>query len=175
VDTERATRQLALIAEISALAEQSGIEVWLRGGWAVDFTLGELTRDHRDIDWFTWAETIPALRAALTEHGFAPDPVADEGVQYDVIKDGEDVQFALLARDADGNPIVAGGPYAGELWPVDLLDAEPGRIGEQSARVINPRAQIEIKRMMPVWVPGTARRPKDAEDIARLEARSGTR
>ncbi|HEY4024196.1 MAG TPA: hypothetical protein VGM75_36310, partial [Pseudonocardiaceae bacterium] len=97
-------------------------------------------------------------------------PVADDSVQYDVVKDGEDLQFALLARDSDGAPVVAGGPYAGEPWPVDLLDAEPGRIGEQQCPIISPRAQIEIKRMMPVWVPGMARRAKDAEDIARLEA-----
>jgi hypothetical protein len=36
--------------------------------------------------------------------------------------------------------------------------------------VISPAAQIEIKQMMPVWVPGRPRRPKDAADIARLRA-----
>jgi hypothetical protein len=171
VDNDRIARQLRLIAEISALAERIGVEVWLRGGWAVDFTLGEVTRDHRDIDWFTWAETLPALRAALTERGFRPDLVADESVQYDVVKDGEDLQFALLARNTDSAVVVAGGRYAGEPWPAGLLDAEPGRIGDQRCPVINPRAQIEIKQMMPVWVPGMPRRAKDAEDIARLEAR----
>jgi hypothetical protein len=164
-------RQLRLITEVVGLAENVGVEVWLRGGWAVDFALGEVTREHRDIDWFTWAEAIPAWRAALTEHGFAPTPVNDDSAQYDVTKDGEDLQFALLARNADGAPVVAGGPYAGEPWPVDLLDAQPGRIGAQRCPIINPRAQIEIKQMMPVWVPGMPRRPKDAHDIARLEAR----
>ena len=171
MDAARTTRQLRLIAEITALAGTIGVPVWLRGGWAVDFALGEVTREHRDIDWFTWAESLPALRAALTGHGFAPAPVNDGTVQYDVTKDGEDLQFALLARDTDGSPVVAGGPYAGEPWPTDLLDAEAGRIGTQRAPIINRRAQIEIKAMMPVWVPGMPRRPKDAEDIARLEAR----
>jgi hypothetical protein len=174
VDTDRTARQLRLIAEITSLAERIGVEVWLRGGWAVDFTLGEVTRDHRDIDWFTWAETLPTLptlRAALDEHGYQPDPVAEESVQYDVVKDGEDLQFALLARDERGNPAVAGGPYAGEPWPTDLLDGQRGRIGRQQCPVVNPRAQIEIKQMMPVWVPGMPRRPKDAQDIRRLEAR----
>jgi hypothetical protein len=36
--------------------------------------------------------------------------------------------------------------------------------------VVSPQAQIEIKRMMPVWDPSRPRRAKDAEDIARLEA-----
>jgi hypothetical protein len=39
-----------------------------------------------------------------------------------------------------------------------------------SCPIIAPRVQIEIKRMMPTWVPGRPHRPKDAEDIARLEA-----
>ncbi|HEX4226527.1 MAG TPA: hypothetical protein VHZ97_29455 [Pseudonocardiaceae bacterium] len=171
MDTDRTARQLRLIGEITSLAERIGVEVWLRGGWAVDFTLGEVTRDHRDIDWFMWTQSLPKLRAALDEHGFQPDPVADETAQYDVTKDGEDLQFALLARGSEGNPVVAGGSYAGEPWPADLLDGESGRIGEQRCPVVNPRAQIEIKQMMPIWVPGMPRRAKDAEDIARLEAR----
>jgi hypothetical protein len=51
-----------------------------------------------------------------------------------------------------------------------MLDAPPGRIGDLECPVISPRAQIEIKKMMPVWVPGMARRSKDAADIARLRA-----
>ena len=171
MDQDRTDRQLRLIDEITSLAERCGIQVWLRGGWAVDFALGEVTREHRDIDWFTWAATLPTLRAALTEHGFLPTPVNDDSVQYDVTKDGEDLQFALLARDADGAPTVAGGPYAGAAWPADLLDAPPSRIGDQTCPIVSPRAQIEIKQLMPVWVPGMPRRAKDAEDIRRLKAR----
>ncbi|RKR92448.1 hypothetical protein BDK92_6889 [Micromonospora pisi] len=35
-----AVRQLEAIAEVVALAERARIEVWLRGGWAMDFFLG---------------------------------------------------------------------------------------------------------------------------------------
>jgi hypothetical protein len=38
---------------------------------------------------------------------------------------------------------------------------------------VSAAAQIEIKEMMPVWVPGMRRRAKDAEDIARLRAALG--
>lgn len=66
--------------------------------------------------------------------------------------------------------MVAGGPRAGEVWPEGMLDASVGRVGAPRCPVISPRAQIGIKQMMPVRVPGPARRAKDAEDIARLEA-----
>lgn len=34
--------------------------------------------------------------------------------------------------------------------------------------MISPEAQIEIKEMMPVWVPERPRRPKDRDDLALL-------
>ncbi|GIF05714.1 hypothetical protein [Actinoplanes siamensis] len=37
--------------------------------------------------------------------------------------------------------------------------------------IIAPEAQIEIKRMYPVWNPALPRRPRDATDIGRLGAR----
>jgi hypothetical protein len=77
------------------------------------------------------------------------------------------MSFGWLARGAHGQVTVAGGRFAGEPWPDGMLDWPPGRIGELQIPIINPHVQIEIKEM-PVWVPGRPRRPKDAEDIARL-------
>ncbi|MEV4880291.1 hypothetical protein [Streptomyces cyaneofuscatus] len=51
-----------------------------------------------------------------------------------------------------------------------MLDGPLGRIGTTACPVISPAAQIEIKRMTPVWIPGRPRRAKDAEDIRVLEA-----
>jgi len=34
MDTERAQRQLRLIADTVAMSERLGIQIWLRGGWA---------------------------------------------------------------------------------------------------------------------------------------------
>lgn len=78
--------------------------------------------------------------------------------------------FSLLATDRFGRVVVAGGPWAGEVWPEGMLDASVGRIAALRCRIISPRTQIEIKQMMPVWVPGRPRRKKDVEDITRLEA-----
>jgi hypothetical protein len=53
-----------------------------------------------------------------------------------------------------------------------MLDRLAGHIGAVACPIISPRAQIEIKRMMPAWVPGRPRRAKDARDIAVLRAAS---
>jgi Aminoglycoside-2''-adenylyltransferase len=111
-----------------AMAERLGVQVWLRGGWAMDFFLGQVTRDHVDIDWEAWN-----------------------------------------ARGQDSKVTVAGGLFAGEPWPDGMLDWLPAeRIGSVQCRIISPAVQIECKEMMPVSVPGRPRRPKDAEDVARL-------
>jgi hypothetical protein len=188
-------RQLAAIAEVAGL----GIAVWLRGGWAMDFYLGRVTREHRDVDWFAWAADAGRITGALTARGWEllPEPPHDQ--QRDFRRDGVDLSFALITRRG-ADIVVAGGPWAGEPWPAGMLDGPESRTGDSdngsdgnssdngdsdgdngsdggrpalrgvTCAVISPYAQLEIKRMMPVWVPGLPRRPKDAEDIALLEA-----
>lgn len=136
----------------------------------MDFFLGEVTRDHRDIDWFAWAGDAPALGEALTRRGYQRVPGLPAEQQLDFLMDGEDLSVNLLRRDETGRVVVGGGPYAGAPWPDGMLDPHTGRIGEVACPIINPRTQVEIKQMMPVWVPGSPRRPKDLEDIARLRA-----
>jgi len=169
MDAERADRQLALIAGTVAMAERLGVQVWLRGGWAMDFFLGQVTRDHVDIDWEAWIADAPAITAGLQADGWRVIAAPPPDQQLDVAKDGEEMQFGWNARGQDGKVTVAGGPFAGEPWPDGMLDWLPaGRIGSVQCRIISPAVQIECKEMMPVWVPGRPRRPKDAEDIARL-------
>jgi hypothetical protein len=46
----RNQRQLALLREIDHFLGTGRIHYWLRGGWAMDFLLGEATREH-DAIW----------------------------------------------------------------------------------------------------------------------------
>ncbi|MEU9318262.1 aminoglycoside adenylyltransferase [Streptomyces sp. NPDC048295] len=166
----RADQQLHVIAEAVEVAGALGIPVWLRGGWAMDFFLGEITRDHEDIDWFVWADDAGALAGGLLQRCYEPVPGSPPDLQFDFVKDGLESSFTLLDRDTAGRVVVAGGPWAGAPWPEGMLDAGPGHIGGLQCAIVSPQAQIEIKRMTPVWDPSRPRRGKDAEDIARLEA-----
>lgn len=78
--------------------------------------------------------------------------------------------IAIIRLDDQGNAVVAGGTWAGEPWPVGMLDGRIGRIGDTRAPVISPGAQIEIKTMLPVWNPTLRRRQKDLDDVAALQA-----
>jgi hypothetical protein len=161
--------ELAQIAEISRVASAAGLAVWLRGGWAMDFHLGEVTRPHSDVDWFAWASDAPALVALLAPLGYVPVAGPPLGLQRDLAKDGVDHNVALLARSG-GRIVVPAGPYAGKPWPDGMLDGPAATLHGVTCAIVAVRAQIEIKEQLPVWVPGLARRPKDAADAARLRA-----
>jgi len=166
---DRMSHQLAAIREITDLADAMGIEIWLEGGWAMDFFLGQITRDHEDIDWFMWAADASSLTASLTQRGYEQRTGAPVDQQIDFVHDSIELSFKLIAKDEGGSVVVAGGPWKGEAWPEGILDGLEGHIGTVHARVLNPHAQIEIKRMMPIWVSDRPRRPKDLSDIVKIE------
>jgi len=166
--------QLAAVAEVADVAGEIAVNVWLRGGWAIDFYLGQVTRRHDDVDWFAWNDDLPRLVAALTRGGWREIGTHPIEQQRDLVRSDVELGFACLARGADEGVEVGGGPYAGAAWPARMLDdALLGAVGTVQCLVIAPAAQIEIKRMMPVWVPGMRRRPKDAQDGTRLEQALG--
>ncbi|WP_157410866.1 aminoglycoside adenylyltransferase [Actinoplanes rectilineatus] len=127
----------------------------------------------RDVDFFAWAADAPRIIEKITAMGYAllPEPPHDQ--QLDFLRDGVDLSFALVDRDEAGHVVVAGGPWAGERWPDGMLDGPAATLGGIRFAVVDPYAQMEIKRRMPEWVPGLPRRPKDAEDVARLAAALG--
>ncbi|SCG73423.1 nucleotidyltransferase domain-containing protein [Micromonospora humi] len=168
-------RQLDAIREVVDLAGAAGIEVWLRGGWAMDFHLGAVSRPHVDVDWYCWRHDADGLATLLRGWGWRPDPRMPAAKQLDLIHDDVELSFAYLARDPAGRVVVGAGPWAGTALPDGMLAAPPGRIGSLVAPVISVTAQIEFKEMFPVWMPERPRRAKDAADVARLRASVGDR
>jgi len=161
-------RQLAAIVAAVAAAESCDAPIWLRGGWAMDFFIGKITRPHLDVDLFCWTADVDRLTGSLVCHGFIPDAQAQDELGRDYLYGDIEVQLRLLGRDDNERVVVPAGPYAGELWPQGMLDYPPGRIDDVTCPIISPEAQIEIKEMMPVWVPGMPVRDKDQQDIALL-------
>ncbi|MET8043574.1 aminoglycoside adenylyltransferase [Micromonospora sp. NPDC005215] len=168
-----ARRQLASIAEVVAVAEATGLPVWLRGGWAMDFHLGTVTRPHVDVDWYCWREDAERLARLLLARDWRPDLRMPAELQLDLFTADVEVSFAYLGQDSDGRPTVGAGSWAGTPLPAGMLDAPPGRIGALTVPTISVAAQIEFKQMYPVWMPERPRRPKDADDLARLRSVPG--
>ncbi|GLV54319.1 hypothetical protein KDH_11670 [Dictyobacter sp. S3.2.2.5] len=85
------TRQLALLQETFEICKMKAIPIWIRGGWAVDFALGQITREHEDIDLFAWAKDAERLTEAFEQAGFCPQEGPPPDAQRDFTKGEESI------------------------------------------------------------------------------------
>lgn len=67
---QSALAQLNIIREISDVLSRAAIDHWLFGGWAVDFAVGEVTRQHRDVDFVVWEGDLPRIIGQLKLLGY---------------------------------------------------------------------------------------------------------
>jgi hypothetical protein len=138
---------------------------WLRGGWALDFHLGRLTREHADIDLVTWLRHRERIRLLLTGHGFSLVPGYPEP-QLVLEKRGQEASFLFIKRD-DGAIVVPG--Y--EAWPFAPGSFPERRktLGHVSVRVVSAEELLFEKLHYEQWS-GRPLRSKDDESIELLRA-----
>ncbi|MDR0267445.1 nucleotidyltransferase domain-containing protein [Paenibacillus sp.] len=120
-----------------------GGEFWLRGGWAIDFLLGEITRPHEDLDLVTWVQYRESLERALVEAEYERMPVSDR--QTDFRKGNVEIQFLYLTRSSDGNIIPNGLPEW--VWKANSLPLKHFTLNGISAFVLSPNQLLEEKEV----------------------------
>lgn len=163
-----ATRiQLRLIAEIAAVLDAAAIPWWLFGGWAMDFHLHQVTRDHDDIELFVRTEDGTRIRDALSGAGFiAPTGLhPDEGQPF--VKDGQEVGAWFIARD-DAGRVVTPGRWSDRPWPDGAFDGGRIRLGDLEAPAMSIEGLLEMKLGFSRHPHGAPLRAKDITDIVRL-------
>ena len=100
--------QLDLIDELVTIFRRAGMRFWLRGGWAIDFMLGRVTRSHSDVDLVTWkrhSSRIPDMLVALNF-----ELSRDLGVQMDFHKSGQTISIVFISKDKEGHIFTPGIP-----------------------------------------------------------------
>lgn len=149
------------MAEISAISEALGIPFWLRGGWAIDFYLGKITRPHDDIDFVTWIQDRERLEVELIKSGYEKTFVLKEfrNRQSDFRKENVEISFCYITHSDDGELIMNGLPEW--IWRPDSLLPQTFILNGISARVLNPRQLLEEKVVYEQI--GRTPRQKDAE------------
>ncbi|MGE6256838.1 nucleotidyltransferase domain-containing protein [Heyndrickxia sporothermodurans] len=153
--------QLKILSEINAISAEIGCEFWLRGGWAIDFLLGRVTRAHDDIDLVTWIQHREQLERALADAGYKQTPVKEDfrDRQSDFCKDDVEVTFSYITRTSEGSLIMNG--LLEWVWRADSLLPQEYLLNGISARVLNPRQLLEEKEVYEQI--GRTPRSKDAE------------
>jgi len=156
--------QLKILSEINQICSAQSFSIWLRGGWAIDFLLGRITRSHSDIDLVTLINYREPLEQALVNAGFQKIPVSE--LQTDFLKDGVDVSFVFVIRSEGGNIIANGFPNW--IWRKDALLTKSYKLHGISLFVLNPHQLLEEKM---VHEQGTGRklRAKDIESLKTIQ------
>ena len=99
-------RQLDTLGEVTALLDADGLDYWLFGGWAVDFHVGRVTREHGDVDLAVWLEDEACVASLLHANGWrhAPEPEEDGGTGYE--RDGVRLELTHLVQDGAGRVLI---------------------------------------------------------------------
>ena len=156
--------QLAILRQFQVLFAANRVRWWLRGGWAIDFMLGRITRPHSDIDIVIWARHRQRACRILLDAGFT---LTREWLptQTDFQIHDEVVSVAYLTRTQDNRVTTAGIPVW--EWPDGSLGQRPRRVEGVGARVVGPRQLLWEKESTER---GTGRplRPKDIQSMETL-------
>jgi hypothetical protein len=164
MDVSRAEQQLAAIASLSGALDERGLEYWLFGGWAVDFWVGSITRDHDDIDVAAPRSDQDAIKAALLGVGWRHTPAVDEvvGTRYQL--GGVEAEFTFVVPDADGRVFI---PFDQPLmWSAEPFGSDRRELLGVSCRTIPLRLLTEGKRKF--VDKGRAEAAKDRADYEAL-------
>jgi aminoglycoside-2''-adenylyltransferase len=161
--------QLELLRELEDVFGRARIRVWLRGGWALDFLLGRITRAHADIDVVTWLRHKRRLSAVLRSRRFQELPSPNPRTQAIFTKDGQELSILFVTRRGD-DVVVPGF----EPWPF-----APGSFGDVfrtlhaiTCRVLPAKALIHDKERHRGWS-GRPLRAQDRESLRLLRELTG--
>jgi hypothetical protein len=152
--------QFTLISQIRSILHSASIPFWLRGGWAIDFLLGHVAREHSDIDLVVLKRNAVQLRRLLEPAGFTF--LRDTGVQYDFTKQGQDISVVFISQNGD-TVFVAGIPEW--EWLPGALSLPPQKFDGLSCNVLSPEQLLDEKTG---YQTGTGRPPR-AKDLQSIE------
>jgi hypothetical protein len=155
--------QLEVLREIDLIFSRLQIDYWLRGGCAIDFLTGQITRPHADLDLVTWQRYRRQIQQTLVAAGF--EFTRELNVQIDFVKNGQDVTFMFLEHGADSVIHAHGLPEW--TWPPDSLPSAEHCLKGLCARVVSPTHML---RDIEGYEAATGRglRPKDIDTIVAL-------
>ncbi len=157
--------QLSLLRELDRILRRAHIRYWLRGGWALDFLLGEITRQHGDIDLVIWKRHAGRVQRVLREARYAGEHTTMPATDAKFSKRGQDISVLFIERGQPGMLATAG--FKDSRWSEDVLRGR-GCLADLTCRVISARGLLEEKEKTPGWL-GRPVRDKDIESMALLQ------
>ena len=160
-----AEEQLAAISSLDDLLDQHAIEYWVFGGWAVDFWVGAVTREHADIDVAAWRHDYDTIKAALEGGGWRHTPTPTDAVGTRYQWRSAEVEFTFVDAGHDGTVVI---PLEDPVvWSTDPLGDVRRELLGVSCRVI-PLALLRSGKSLARQ--GAVEGAKDRADFTALSA-----
>jgi hypothetical protein len=165
VTDPRAAQQLEAIASLNAACASAGVDYWLFGGWAVDFWVGRVTREHHDIDAAAWLRDFHAIKVALESVGWKHTPVKGEVIGTNYTRRAAVVEFTFVELRDDG-AIVIPFPDQPIVWSLESFGEHKVSLEGVGARVI-PLDLLRSAKQVPRQPPEEAAKDRaDAESLS---------
>lgn len=136
----------------SMLVER-GVECWVMGGWGVDALLGDVTRQHHDLDLLVSRSDLGVLLDGLDEHGFREKLVWEESRWVDVAGVARPTAFVQVddaGRELDVHlvEVVDGGPpvvVCDVPWALDEASlTATGVLDGRRVRCVSATTQLQM-------------------------------
>ena len=169
--------QLRVIRDVIAVTQSADIPVWLFGGWGLDARIGQITREHGDVEFWVeriYAERSKAVLVAAGATALATQP-PEEACEF--IWDGVDFSTAYFDRQPDGSSVQLLGRWSDWVFPPGSFGDDPGTLDDKPVRAMSVAGMLAMKEQFPHLRNGRPWRQKDIDDIKTLRglaAEAGT-
>lgn len=154
------------VIDLYSSLENSGVEIWIDGGWSVDALLGEQSRSHQDLDIVIEEKDVPKLKEALYGRGYKEIKMEHARDWNFVLGDeyGREIDVHVIVFDSQGNGIY--GPKENREMYAEGSLTGTGLIEGRTVRCIPPEWMVRFHS-------GYELRDKDFQDVSALCAKFG--
>ncbi len=162
-------RQISLITDIADALAARGLRWWLFGGWGLDAQLGEVTREHGDVEFWTArsdAELVRDTMVAIGAEVVDSQPVEESRA---FVCDGVAFSSAFFDRNADGTFGVQG-RWSDWVFPADSFGDSIGHLDGHAVPTMSVAGMLAMKEQYASLRNGGPPRDKDVRDIATLRS-----
>jgi hypothetical protein len=144
----------------------------LFGGWALDALLGEVTRDHGDIELWVQRKDRDAVLDALVGVGAKPteaEPI-EESREYTI---GEVLFSSAYFDRGPDDTYRLQGRWSDWSFPVGSFGEDTGQLADVRVPVMSAAGMLAMKQQYPTLRNGKPLREKDVRDITLLTELAG--
>jgi hypothetical protein len=162
--------QLRVIRTVTAVLQAAGISAWLFGGWGLDARIGQITREHGDVEF--WVERIHAERSKAVLAGAGATALTTQPPEEACEFTLDDVPFstAYFDRQPDGSSIQLLGRFSDWLFPPGSFGDQPVTLNGTPVLAMSVSGMLAMKEQFPHLRNGRPWRHKDIADIGILRA-----